>query len=77
MKRKAVTASRRLFIPGMTFGQRQALAHYAKQAGMSPEEMVLDCVTESAWEIALFATWKRQDDAAKRKDRSSHIIVNK
>jgi len=66
-----------MYIPGMNFGRRQALAHYAKQAGMSPEAMVLECVTDGAWEIAMFARWKRQDDAAKRKRQSSHSPVNK
>ena len=47
---------KRLSIPGMNFGERQALAHWAKQAKMSPEEMVRECVRETAWEIAWLKT---------------------
>lgn len=41
-----------LHIPGLNFGERQALRHYAKQAGMSPADLVREAVRESAWEIA-------------------------
>lgn len=39
-------------IPGMTFGERTALAHYARQAGIAPAKMVRECVNEMAPQIA-------------------------
>ncbi len=47
------SASRSMHIPGLNFGERQALRHYAEEAGMTPEELVRELITESAWEVAL------------------------
>lgn len=44
-----------MHIPGMNFGERQALALYAKRSGMTAEEMVRECISEMAWEIAYLA----------------------
>lgn len=39
-------------IPGMTFCERTALTHYARQAGMTSAKMVRECVNEMAVQIA-------------------------
>ena len=55
-----ISTKKPMHIPSLNFGERQALRRYAKEAGMSPEEMVRECISEMAYQIAMCARWDNE-----------------
>ncbi len=53
---KQRSGSKEMYIPGMNFGERQALRHYAIAAGMSPEKMARECISEMAYQSAIIVS---------------------
>lgn len=49
-------SKKHMYIPGLNFGERMALLHYSKRAGMSPDKMARMCISEMAYQIAMLAS---------------------